>query len=95
VCVCVCVSILACRHTAGRAPKRYTIRREKDAKARITDIERNTMRWEADAHTIMCANYWTPLADAMGEAIVRPYIMTTTLTSLHDSMETSRHLFSP
>ena len=53
------------------------------------------MRWEADAHTIMCANYWTPLADAMGEAIVRPYIMTMTLTSLHDSMETSRHLFSP
>ena len=25
--------------------------------------------WEADAFTIMCANYWTPLAEAMGEAV--------------------------
>eukprot|EP01043_Picozoa_sp_COSAG02_P038848 COSAG02_NODE_3026_length_7517_cov_4.200593_7_plen_58_part_00 len=36
---------------------------------RIQDMERNTKQWEGDAHTIMCAHYWTPLAEAIGETI--------------------------
>ena len=36
---------------------------------RMEDMERNTKQWEGDAHTIMCAHYWTPLAEAIGETI--------------------------
>jgi hypothetical protein len=53
----------------GRAPKRYSIQREANPKMRMEDMERSTDRWEGDAHTIMCAHYWTPLAEAIGEAI--------------------------
>lgn len=53
----------------GRAPKRYLLRREENPKKRLKDMQRSTEQWEGDAHTIMCAHYWTPLAEAMGEAI--------------------------
>ena len=36
---------------------------------RMEEMERNTKQWEGDAHTIMCAHYWTPLAEAIGETI--------------------------
>ena len=53
----------------GRAPKRFSLRREENPKMRMEDMERSTKAWEADAHTIMCAHYWNPLADAIGEVI--------------------------
>jgi hypothetical protein len=60
---------LCMSYLAGRVPKRFSIQREENPKLRMEDMERNTKRWEGDAHTIMCAHYWTPLAEAIGETI--------------------------
>eukprot|EP01045_Picozoa_sp_COSAG04_P017311 COSAG04_NODE_1522_length_6466_cov_5.303720_8_plen_196_part_00 len=60
----------ACRAIAR--PRRYAIERDaelepEEALARTAAPER---QWQADAHTVMCGKYWSPLAEDMGEAVL-------------------------
>ena len=63
-------STAACRAIAR--PRRYAIERDaelepEEALARTAAPER---QWQADAHTVMCGKYWSPLAEDMGEAVL-------------------------
>ena len=56
----------------GRTPQRYAVARYEiiDAEAMEMRTDPATVRpWEAAAHTVMCAKYWTELAEDMGEIV--------------------------